>query len=203
MNGSRRTAAALLLSACAGFSTAETAAVVAATTILAATAAPQIEDYLENARGVKALGDVRVIALSIVRLWSDVGQIALDQKVPAKLLVTEGEIPDAAEPAARPWTLPQDNREAQSMAAHLVDNEAGYPVGGRNVTRWRGPYLEGLSADPWGSRYAANVGLLRSGTGHVVIVLSPGPNRLIETPYETIGLKTGGDDVIGLVGRGR
>jgi hypothetical protein len=198
----RRTAAVLVLSG-AGFSTAETAAVVAAASILTATAAPQIEEYVQNARAIKARGDVRVIAISIVRLTVHVQRLRLNQKVPPMLLVSEGRIPEATDPGVRPWAMARDDRNVQSLASHLVDNEAGYATRSSDPLRWQGPYLELLSDDPWGSRYAANVGLLERDEGHAVFVLSAGPNRLIETPFEAVGLKAGGDDVVGMIGRGR
>lgn len=198
----RRAVAALLVSSSAGFSTAETTAIVAATSIMSATATPHIQEYLENARSVKAIGDTRVIAISIVRLASDVHRIRAGQKISPKLLVSEGEVPQAADASTAPWTLPYDGRDAQDLAAHLVSNEAGYPTAAAG-SRWRGPYMEKLSADPWGWRYGVNVALLESARGHAVIVISAGPNGIIETPYEAVGLKTGGDDIVGLIGRGR
>jgi hypothetical protein len=199
----REAVAALLLTSPAGFSTAETTAVIAATSILSATATPHIQEYLENAKTVKAIGDTRVIALSIVRLASDVQQIRSDQTVPPSVLVTEGEVPAAANPDARPWTRAVEGREVQPLAAHLMSNDAGYPIERGHPRRWRGPYMVGLSPDPWGSRYAVNVGLLEGTGGHAVVVVSPGPNGAIETPFEAVGLQPGGDDVIGLIGRGR
>jgi hypothetical protein len=193
-----------LLAACpAGFSTAETSAVIAATSILSATATPQIQEYLESARAVKATGDVRVIAVSIVRLSSHVQRIRVDAKVAPKLLVSDGEIPAIQDATAQPWALPEDRRNADRLDAHLVSNEAGYPTDAAQGNRWRGPYMDKLSADPWGSRYAVNVGLLEGTGGHVVLVVSPGPNRIVETPFEAVGLSPAGDDVIALIGRGR
>lgn len=199
----RRAATVLLVSSCAGFSTAETTAIVAATSILSATATPQIQEYLESARAVKAAGDVRVIALSIFRLTTHVQRIRLAEKVRPQLLVSDGEIPEVTDAATRPWALPLDGRDVQPLAAHIIDNSAGYSVDAGHFQRWRGPYMDNLSPDPWGSRYAANVGLLDATGGHAVLVLSAGPNAIVETPFQAVGLQTGGDDVVGLIGRGR
>lgn len=185
---------------CRGFSATETTAIIAATSILSATATPQIHQYLESARGVKAAGDTRVIAISLLRLTSDVGRVRLSGAVAPTLLVTDGEIPQTPSPATRSWALPLDGRTVQPLASHLIDNAANYP---NEPPRWRGPYMTGLSADPWGKRYAVNVGLMDGNTGAVVFVLSPGPNGIVETPFEAVGLKTGGDDVVGVIGRGQ
>lgn len=201
MNPRRWSAVVLLASA--GFSTVETSAVLLATSMLSATAAPHIQDYVENARSTKALGDVKVIALSILRLTWNVGKIGGHQRERPTLLVSEGDIPGPESPDAHPWTAPVNEGTTQTLRAHMVDNTAGYNVAAGQPFRWRGPYFEGLSADPWGSRYAANVGFLDRPGGHAVIVVSPGPNRILETPFETVGLGTSGDDVIGLIGTGR
>jgi type II secretory pathway pseudopilin PulG len=185
-----------MVRATAGFSVTETSVVVAATSLLTATAAPNLQEYLETARATKALGDVRVIAMSLVRLTAHVGhpRRGADR---AELLVSQGDIPQADVSAVRPWTRPIDHRIVQSLVDHLVDNAAEY------VSRWRGPYMEGLSPDPWGARYAANVGFLIKPGGHAVLVISAGPNGILETPIATVGLRTGGDDIVAVVGRGR
>lgn len=195
-----RVAAAVAFSA-AGFSTVETSAVIAAVSLVSGTAAPHIQEYLDMAHATKALGDVRVIALSLFRLTIHVGPLGGHQWVRPTLLVSDGKVPESAGPATTPWTAPLDERVTQSLAAHLVDNAAEYSVAAADPLRWRGPYMEGISADPWGSRYAVNVGFFQgAASGRAVFVVSPGPNRLIETPFEMVGLRTGGDDVIGMIG---
>ena len=190
--------------AAAGFSAIETTVVVGVTSILAATAAPQIQEHLESARCIKASSDVRVIALSLVRLTTDVHRIRLGQQVAPTLLVTDGETPGASGVTARGWIAPLDGDHTQRLEAHLVTNAADYAAAPAGLAPgWRGPYMDKLSPDPWGARYAVNVGLLEQPGGHAVMVVSAGPNGIIETPFETVGLQTGGDDVIGLIGRGR
>ena len=75
---------------------------------------------------------------------------------------------------------------------------------------WRGPYLGGpIGPDPWGNRYAVNVRYLDPGAnvagplaGYTadVIVLSAGPNGVVETPFEVEGNTPGGDDIIYILG---
>jgi hypothetical protein len=182
-----------------GFSTVETSAVIGAVSVLTATAAPHLQEYIDIAHQTKALGDVKVIAVSILRLWNDVGRIGGTQRVRPALLVTDGTLPQDSGPSTLRWTAPLDEGGTQSLAAHLLDNAAGYPVDGRYPRRWRGPYQDGLSADPWGSRYAINVGGFEGPAGQTIVVLSAGPNRIVETPFMMTGLHTGGDDVAALV----
>ena len=63
-------------------------------------------------------------------------------------------------------------------------------------------YLERLSEDPWGCRYAINTGLLGNGTGLVTLALSAGPNCIVETPFRMTGLSIPGDDLVGLLSSG-
>lgn len=187
--------------ASAGFSAVETSVVLLSTTLLSATAAPHVQEYLDQAHLTKAVGDVKVIAVSIIRLTFDVGRIGRHLRQPSALLVSDGQTPDATLPDARPWIVAVNDDPQHSLGAHLVDNAAGYPVAGGRGFGWKGPYMDGLSADPWGSRYAVNVGKPDRQAGESVIVLSPGPNRLVETPFDMVGLRLGGDDIAGLIGR--
>lgn len=197
----RRMLTGALLLSCGGFSTVETSVVIAGVSLLSATAAPHMQEYLDIAHKTKALGDTRVIALSVFRLTTHVGQIGGHQRVRPMILVSDGDVPAGAGPEQRPWLLPLDGGAGQSLTAHLVSNEAGYTVAESHPLRWRGPYFEGLSADPWGKRYAVNVGILRRGGGRAVLVLSPGPNGVVDTPFDAVGLRQTSDDVIGLIGR--
>ena len=199
----RRWAAVAFVASAAGFSAIETSAVLAATSLLSATAAPQIQEYVESARSIKAAGDVRVIAVSIVRLTFNVGKIGRHQRQPPTLLVSEGDTPGVGTADERPWAAALDEGAVQPLGAHLVDNAAGYDAARAHASRWRGPYMDGLSADPWGFRYGVNVGLFGGRGGQSVFVLSAGPNGLIETPFAVVGLRQGGDDVVSVIGSGR
>ena len=67
---------------------------------------------------------------------------------------------------------------------------------------WKGPYLghESATADPWGTKYYANVEFLQPANvsgAKPVFVLSAGPNKLIETAFSQTGpsLAVGGDNI--------
>ena len=53
---------------------------------------------------------------------------------------------------------------------------------------WHGPYFNKLLPDPWGHRYASNVFALHTVDGNIytsaVIVLSAGPNGVIDTKFD-------------------
>ena len=104
---------------------------------------------------------------------------------------------------------------------HLVTNAAGYtgvtfPAAGgpRPGLGWRGGYLSTATGpDPWGNRYAVNVGFLKPSTTTAisnitagfatsdyprldVFVLSAGPDEEIDTRSAQDGAVPGDDDII-------
>lgn len=183
----------------AGFSILEATVVIAAVAIVAATAGSQIGEYLDVARTTKAKGDVRAIVAAVTYFLSDVGRLqSVKGAPPPSLLISDGDIPEPAGDEQQPWTLPADGRVVQDLYAHMVENTVEY-------RRWRGPYLEGLTSDPWGARYAINVGCLTAaGTEFVTIVMSPGPDGVVDAAFRSKGLPPRqSDDLIGMVSTGK
>ena len=137
------------------------------------------------------------------------------------VLETDGE--DATDSTS---TWPTDTDEIDLLENHLVMNQPdvtapAYPRQGDisfdRQRGWNGPYLSQLpSSDPWGDKYLANVQFLTpqgveairndpvnplvvpTGTRVAVVVLSPGPNRTLETDFAQLHdvFRTGGDDII-------
>jgi hypothetical protein len=60
-----------------------------------------------------------------------------------------------------------------------------------------------VGPDPWAYRYAVNVRWLATDSRFDTVVVSPGPNGLIETAFQADGITAGGDDVLALVSPGR
>ena len=188
-----------------GFSLAETTIILTTMTALTATAAPSIMDYVSQARGIKVSGDVQVLSAAMVRLLFDVAHIKAGPTGQSPdLLVGAGDAVESAGGEAQPWALPMDGSRVQSLVDHLVTNDAGYPrrTGlGLFAKGWSGPYVDSVTADPWGHRYAVNIGVW--GTDTAVVVLSAGPNGKVETPFRLTVFRPGGDDVLGLLGSQR
>jgi type II secretory pathway pseudopilin PulG len=137
------------------------------------------------------------------------------------LLVSEsGTYPTDSSPAAA-WRLPaasmqwavggiafgqrpdaaHDSLEGQ-LQTNVLGNDPSqrYPLRGAYAGApgrgWAGPYVNGLpKTDPWGNKYVVNVRDLP--TGRVVLVLSAGPNRIIETSPEQSSASVSilGDDI--------
>jgi hypothetical protein len=94
-----------------GFSVVELTTVLAAVTALSGMAAPAINNYLEEAKLVRARSDVRVIATSLVRMMNDVGAQSRRSAGWAQydLLTSAGEAPIAATRSERPTLLIVDD----------------------------------------------------------------------------------------------
>lgn len=194
--------AAALLTSSLGFSTTEAMTVLASMSVLSGAAAPAIGDYIARAQDVRARNDVDAIATALVNLVNDVGTMPQPGIEPPVLLVSGGHVPRVSNAAADLWAITVDNVRARRLDGYLIDNTIACPVrGGSSRTGWRGPYLNRLDSDPWGNRYAVNVGVLERRAGSAVVVLSAGPDEVVDTPFEQVGLPDARDDVRALVTR--
>ena len=185
-----------------GFSAAEVMTILTAMTVLSGVAAPAMNEYLEDAKLLRAQHDVRTLSASLIRFFNDVGpERGIDGGwARVDLLVGAGEAPLAATAAAQSWTLGTTHEGVALLDDHLVVNEVGYSVvDGPSRMGWRGAYLQDpVRSDPWGHRYAVNVGVMRSHYFDTV-VLSAGPNGSVDSPFERDGLPTTRDDVAAVV----
>src|SRR5687768_2818530 len=175
-----------------GFSVTEVTTILTALSILSGAAAPAVSDYVEEAKLIRARSDVRTIGISLVRLFSDVGG---ERDIEGgwggyDLLVGGGAAPGAGTAAAVSWSAVGGPRVGL-LDDHLISNGPGYTA--RRATHrsgWRGAYLQDpVSADPWGHRYAVNVSTLKSRYLDTV-VLSAGPDGVVDSPFERDGLPT-------------
>ena len=181
-----------------------------AVSALTAVAAPAVDDYIAQARLTKAMSDTKVIAVALVRLTHDVPRYERSAKGRGGtvLLVGGGQTPQLGFGGDSQWTLDplmSGRSKVGMLAEHLVTNGVRYStkstIGGWGG--WRGPYIDGgLSADPWGNRYAANVRWLTMATPFDTVVLSAGPNGAVETPFGRDGITPGADDLLAIVSSG-
>ena len=119
--------------------------------------------------------------------------------------------PDAQAPAAGNRATIDDQLVTNTTVAYTAVSFTG--GGGPNkAVGWRGAYLTGpIDKDPWGYRYEANTAFLgvatNAATGggegnsdggwtYDAVVLSPGSDGVIETPFASSGNSATGDDVI-------
>ncbi|MEI6669460.1 MAG: hypothetical protein WCP29_15020 [Acidobacteriota bacterium] len=188
-----------------GVSLVETAAALAVSAVVAGAAVPAIQDYITQARFTRAIQDAHTIATAVARFEGDVlGQQANPRGwATFDLLVGAGVAPSIGTGGDPKWLRPTGSAMVGALDDQLVTNAVGYstfpPRQANWIRGWHGPYLEsGIGPDPWGRRYAINIRTLSTGAS-CTVVISAGPNGLIETPFEGVVIVPGGDDVVALV----
>lgn len=178
----------------------EVTTILTALTILGGVATPAVTTYIEDAKLVRARGDVRTIAISLVRLMSDVGpQRSRDNGwATYDLLVGAGPAPVADGVTSSRWA--SSGAGVGRLDDHLIINGPAYPTRQpRAQFGWRGAYLQDpVSADPWGHRYGVNVAAMKS-PAFDTVTLSAGADGIVESAFERDGLPTGGDDIVSIV----
>jgi hypothetical protein len=178
----------------------EVTTILTALTLLSGVAAPAVTTYLEDAQLVRARGDVRTIALSLVRLMNDVGpeRSREDGWATYDLLVGAGLTPATSAASSRAWAA--TGAKVGRLDDHLIVNTPDYSVRQpRTQYGWRGAYIQDpVGADPWGQRYAVNVAAMKS-RAFDTVVLSAGLDGVVESAFERDGLPTAGDDIVSIV----
>lgn len=191
-----------------GLSLTEVTIMLTVLSVMSAVAAPSIGDYVDDARQVRAAGDVQALAATFARFTFDVPADRSNPKgwASADLLVGPGDVPQAGSGGDSAWIADVDGTTVARLEDHLVVNTPGYPArhtGPLGAARgWRGAYVSGLGPDPWGHRYAINARSSRSATADT-IAISPGPNGVIETAFDADGTTPGGDDIVAVIAGGR
>jgi Tfp pilus assembly protein FimT len=198
------------LRAQAGLSMVEVVIILSVMTTVTGILAPASLTLVQQARELQVERESASLRDAIVKLLLDSNKTAIRLGTAGAarvdLLVSEGAIPERDGSADRRWLRTPDASGTIDVLDHyLVENN---PAGDAakawprptslDSGGWRGAYLRAVpTTDPWGHRYAVNV--LYLGTRQDVLVLSAGPNGLIETPYEGRGILPGGDDRAALV----
>ena len=126
---------------CWGFTATEVTTVLTAITILSGVAAPAVNNYVEDAKLIRARSDVRTISVSLIRLFSDVGVQRARESGWASydLLVGAGLAPMTETPAARSWGMSGSAARVGTLDDQLITNGAKYsPREARSQFGWRG-----------------------------------------------------------------
>jgi len=192
-----------------GLSLTEVTIMLSVLSVLTAVLSPTIGDYVNDARLVKASEDVHVLATSFARFAYDVpaNPTLAGGWATADLLVSPGDIPATGEGGDAAWAAGLDDNLVSNLEDHLLVNGPGYPTRDARprfvAGGWRGAYLSELTPDPWGHRYAINVRTMSNGGQADTVVLSAGPNGLIETAFTRDGATPGGDDILAVIAGGR
>jgi type II secretory pathway pseudopilin PulG len=192
-----------------GLSLMELTVMLSVLSVLTATMAPSVVDYVGDARRVKASGDVQVVAVGVAQFLLDGNDTAAGGAGwrECSLLVGAGATP-GSRVGAEGWTSPLEPGGACAIDDHLVTNRPGYAAmsnatGSWLRQGWSGPYVGSVGPDPWGHRYAVNSRHLADGSLADTIVLSAGPDGVIDTPFDVDGVAPAGDDLIAVISAGR
>lgn len=201
-----------------GFSLLEASIVVMVVSILTAVVAPSASRAIERARLARAVEDMEAIKTAIVNFRTDAYQgFSTDgtQNGPLmQMLVSDGDTPRTIGVGGDSrWADPVDGDGpgvvTDFIERHLVTNNifgTGVQYSLAGGQRWIGAYLDGpVDSDPWGNRYAVNVGFLRApaNTKMDTVVLSAGPDEEIDSAFEQDGMYPGDDDILVMVLRDR
>ena len=192
-----------------GLSLAEVTIMLMVLSVLSGVMSPVIGDYVNDARHVKAAEDVQVLAVTFSRFVFDARLTEPNDRdwQHFDVLVGAGSAPALGPGGEAAWLGAPGQPRVGLLEDHLMTNSAGYDTSSSSPVAlwsrgWRGPYLNpGIGPDPWGHRYAINVGGWAQ-HGANVIVLSAGPDGQVETPFLRHGSPSAGDDVIAVIGSG-
>ncbi|MEX2270375.1 MAG: hypothetical protein WD690_02820 [Vicinamibacterales bacterium] len=173
--------------------------------------APAVAATIRRAETVAATAAMTDIRNQALKMLDDVQMSfftinGVGNGTQVQLLVSDGDMPlecTAIATACASWQRAVDNTGGlvDFIERHLVTNNPrgsaanDYPT----VDSWKGPYLNSPNdPDPWGTRYMINVQFLGGSTNDVV-VLSAGPDEVINTAFAANPLTAAGDDIIVLV----
>ena len=154
-----------------GFTLVEVIVVAGIIAILAGIVVPLILKEIDEARITRAAADIRSISAAVLVMRKDTGKWPnLDGACSpgATLLYGNGNTPGGLAAAGFDETT-----------SVFFDDYLSTDASGCYGTKWKGPYLASLNADPWGNSYIVNANAF-SANGPVWI-LSAGPNGQIET----------------------
>lgn len=193
-----------------GFTLIEVIVAIAVVAILAGIITPSVIKHLDDSKRARAQNDCLVIGSAIGSFYKDVARMPNMNAAGAAgvtLLVGAGNIPALAA-GVTTWNDATTVATCDLLSNHLsADTPKSqstniYPTttsmpGSEFV--WRGPYQASFPSDPWGNRYAVNIG---NATGNALWVLSAGPDGIIQTTFApaapAVGttLAASGDDIV-------
>ena len=182
-----------------GFTLIELAVVLAVIAVLAAILTPLVTSYIDQARVTRAQNDVRALAQAYNLHKRDTGQYPLysnDTDSDLDLASTESQQGEGNTPGlvGVGWTLGSTG----DIDEHLNTNKLALATSARGGrVAYRGPYVDLITADPWGNAYVINSNNMDRASSNLGYVVSAGPDGNIDTARDQTGqLTVGGDDIV-------
>lgn len=142
-----------------GFSLIEILVVIGAIGILLGIAVPAYNGYREKSQIAAAMHDLKGIETAIIALATDTGLWPEGQAI--------GEI----------------NNGGSNEIYDLNDPESGLVATDGNFPNWRGPYINAVPLDPWGTNYFLDTDYRISGVDNIVLG-SLGPSKCCNNQYK-------------------
>jgi len=197
-----------------GFTLVEVVVVVAVVALLAAIMVPLIAKPIDDAKAARAANETQVIAAALGNFFKDVGHWPTMNAGGVYNSITTLRSMDRADdsgggctPEAQPGNTLTTNGWYSNTAFptvdfldyHLLTNTpkgtGSYPTTGDNA--WRGPYMGVIFNDPWDTPYMVNIGATIPGSqAQKTMILSAGPNMVMDTPFNTSrDTEISGDDI--------
>ena len=210
-----------------GFTLMEIIVVLAVIGALSAVLVPVVFRYIDDARRGQAHSDANVIAAAINQMYKDTGRwpfyrvgtsaltpgasdaafltsnTGIDTSAAFPALSTDTLAPLAASGGVTGWTT---TGKTDTLENQLIKNNPSYTITGGRA--WKGPYVDKIPiVDPWGKAYLVNIGNANPaqetpGTQKWTIVISAGPNGVLDTNADTVATSSpaaGGDDILARV----
>ena len=157
-----------------GFTLIEMVIVVAIIALLAGILVPIAFNQVDDAQLTRALGDCKGLGNALILYKKDTGVWPTTKK----MLYTEG--------SAATNESNFDATVAEHVQQALLNNTPA-------AVGWRGPYMTGFDADPWGNRYVIEVEGSKAIGAPYMWVISAGPDGSFSTAKSDKALK--GDDI--------
>jgi type II secretory pathway pseudopilin PulG len=184
------------------------AVVLAIIAVLAAVLTPIVTGYLDQARVVRATGDVKTIADALRLFYKDTGYYPVYSSLAnartgttiAHELVGPGDTPATT----IGWAFASGT--SASLITQLNQNIFGLPTGSQvtnpGKVAYRGPYIGALDSDPWGNAYVVTADNLTNSGTNWAFVVSAGPNGQLDTSpnqANTAAFALSGDDIVAVI----
>lgn len=183
-----------------GFTLVEVVVVIAVVALLSAIIVPVVAKQIDDAKISRAQNECVVIAAAIQQFYKDVGTYpshnGTNPNTIRGLVSGTAVDPDVAGTAIEYGFTADGNDDwydAAGAAAQMdiFDNHLNVnsPQGNADAYattgefRWKGPYLAPIGMDPWNHPYMCNIYAAFHGSGTMCVVMSAGPNGVIDTTY--------------------
>ena len=185
-----------------GFTLIELAVVLAVIAVLAAILTPLVTAYIDQARTTRARNDTRQIAQGFNLHKRDTGRYPIFASV-ADATADVSASEDFAGGGSTPvigsggsnWALSSTSDIDTFLNVNTLGLNTTIQRGGR--VAYYGPYVDAITADPWGNAYIVTGDHLQDSSSNRGYVISAGPNGEIDTDRDLTGSVTaGGDDIV-------